>query len=193
MNNNQQNDNFFCLHDPCILTWPINQRTDLNFRKVKPRSNLSRKGVPCCSTAIWSRKSDLPNYYRLESGRKTVSSRTRPCWSHSTISISKPINIRRTSAMSTLIPFSLFLKVGGNNESIAKWILSPAAEFPSTVIVNMFAVESATILASRNTWTCFHVVWDPVTPTACLASIVPPLFCNPTFRVPLNRESVWNR
>jgi hypothetical protein len=60
--------------------------------------------------------------------------------------------------MSTLIPFSLFLKVGGNNESIAKWILSPAAEFPSTVIVNIFAVESAAILALRNTWTCFQVV-----------------------------------
>jgi hypothetical protein len=93
--------------------------------------------------------------------------------------------------MSTLIPFSLFLKVGGNNESIAKWILSPVAEFPSTVIVNIFAVESAAILlASRNTWTCFQVVWDPVTPTACIANIVPPLFCNPTFRVPLNGESV---
>ena len=80
------------------------QPKDQSERKVKPRSNLSRKGVPCCSIAIWSQKSDLPGYYRQEIGRKTVSSRTRPCWIHSTISISM---IHSTTYLSNVHPHSV--------------------------------------------------------------------------------------
>lgn len=78
MNNNKQNDNFKLLARPMSTNLAYQPKDQSEFWGVKLCSNLSRKGVPCCSIAIWSRKSDLPGYYRQESGRKTVSYRSWP-------------------------------------------------------------------------------------------------------------------
>ncbi len=51
-----------------------------------------------------------------------------------------------TLAISTRIPFGLFLNVGGNNENIAKLIVWPEAAVPSTVTVKIFAVDAGVVL-----------------------------------------------
>ena len=39
------------------------------------------------------------------------------------------------------MPFSQSLEVGGNNENMAKLMVSPAASAPSKVTIKLFAIE----------------------------------------------------
>ena len=67
--------------------------------------------------------------------------------------------------MSALIPFGLFLNVGGNNDSIAKLIVCPAALAASTEIVNKLLLFPGVVVGDSSTVACLQVVWDPDTGT----------------------------
>lgn len=101
--------------------------------------------------------------------------------------------VKVTWAMSARMPFSLFLNVGGNNDNIAKLMISPAAEFPFTVIANMLFVDPGAMFVFRETLTCFQVVWEPVMETFWEFKIVPALSCRLMTKLPRNLEAVWNR
>lgn len=63
------------------------------------------------------------------------------------------------------MPFSRSLKVGGNNENMAKLMVSPATSAPSNVTVKLFAVEFGDTVGVRRSVIRCQVVWDPLTGT----------------------------
>lgn len=67
-----------------------------------------------------------------------------------------------TSAISILIPFGLFLNVGGNNESKAKLTVCPEAAAPSRVTVKTLLVFEALLVGLSVSAICFQVVWEPL-------------------------------
>lgn len=63
--------------------------------------------------------------------------------------------------MSTRIPLSRFLKVGGKRENIAKLMVWPEAAPPSRVTAKTLFVLLALLLGVNEKVTCFQEVWDP--------------------------------
>lgn len=78
-----------------------------------------------------------------------------------------------TVAISTRIPFGLFLNVGGNKEKSAKCTVWPDAAAPSRVTVKLFAVVGAEAVGRRVTLTCVHAVLAAVMGTVVDASDFP--------------------
>ena len=70
-------------------------------------------------------------------------------------------NTTQTSAMSTRNPLGLFLKVGGNNESRAKWTVWPAVLAPSTEMKKLLLLSGADAVGLRLRVICFQVVVVP--------------------------------
>lgn len=62
--------------------------------------------------------------------------------------------------MSILIPFSLPLKVGGINDSMAKLTVRPDAAWPSSVTLNTLLVSVADRVGFKVNLICFHVVCE---------------------------------
>lgn len=89
------------------------------------------------------------------------------------------INVGFTSAISIRMPFSLPLKVGGNNECIAKWITSspvvvePFGGVESTVTTNLFSVDPGVVLGVNVVFICFQVLCDPEMANVRESSTVP--------------------
>ena len=81
--------------------------------------------------------------------------------------------LRRTVAISTRIPFGLFLNVGGKRENRAKCTVCPDAAAPSRVTVKLFAVVAAEVAGWRVTLTRVHAVVAAVMGTAADTSDFP--------------------
>ena len=97
-----------------------------------------------------------------------------------------------TSAISILIPFGLFLKVGGNNEIMAKCTVTFAAFAPSRVTENLLLVSIAVPLGRRIVWICVHWVWVPLIIIVSFARASPWEFSSARVRGPENDEVVGN-
>ncbi len=95
--------------------------------------------------------------------------------------------------MSALIPFGLFLKVGGNRENIAKWIFFPGLLAPLKVTTKVLLRLDADFVGFKATLICFQDVCDPLRVTDFEASIWPEDDCNPTVTLPEKVDIVGKR
>lgn len=95
--------------------------------------------------------------------------------------------------MSILIPLGLFLKVGGNNENMAKWIVSPDASSPLTVRTKLFVSAAAEIVGLILVSICAQLVCEPTSVTLVAPKIAPVASCKERVADPLNDEEVGKR
>ena len=100
---------------------------------------------------------------------------------------------RLTSAMSTRMPFGLFLYVGGKRENIAKLMVCPAAAPPSTETKKVLARSEAEDVGRNERFTWAQVVWEPLTVAVADPRVAPLLERRPTVTVPENEEAVGKR
>lgn len=99
----------------------------------------------------------------------------------------------RTSAMSIRIPFGLSLYVGGNNENMAKFTISPAASEPLMVTKKLLFVFDAELEGVSVRKTFAHDVCEPSMVVEFEAKTSPVSDSRPTVRVPEYEDSDGKR
>lgn len=142
---------------------------------------------------IGATNTDIPNCSRLGSGRRPGPFRSE---SVSRLPFSTVCHISgrpRTSAMSTRIPFALFLNVGGKSENRAKLMVWPAAAAPSIETKKTLLVLGAELVGLNLRLTCVHFVVVPRRVVVAEPKTVPEVDRSPIVTGPEKDDDVGNR